>query len=189
MAKAGNKNLNIVARIDGSGNVRSEVDKVNNAIRSVGKTARDTKTRPQSIHQHPACPELIVRDGLIELSSGDLLSNPSEASPIAVIENTILALGDGPDVVKINPNREEIDRLRALGSILTCPCRGARVPCGSGGGGHLPYLPIPQDEKMGALFVCIIGCKSGNPLEILLDRLAWCSCPVQHNHPWLLAQC
>ena len=42
MAKAGNKNLNIVARIDGSGNVRSEVDKVNNAIRSVGKTARDT---------------------------------------------------------------------------------------------------------------------------------------------------
>lgn len=42
MAKAGNKNLNIVARIDGSGNVKSEVDKVNNAIRSVGKTARDT---------------------------------------------------------------------------------------------------------------------------------------------------
>lgn len=37
---SGNKNLNIVARIDGAGNVTSEVDKINGAMRSVGDTAR-----------------------------------------------------------------------------------------------------------------------------------------------------
>lgn len=51
MAKSakGNKNLNIVARIDGAGNVKSEVDKINTAVRSVGKTARETTAESNSL--------------------------------------------------------------------------------------------------------------------------------------------
>ena len=89
MAKSakGNKNLNIVARIDGAGNVKSEVDKINTAVRSVGKTARETTAESNSLGD--AFQRLNPQ---VDALAGKLMGMRS-ADPSGTLKNMAEALG------------------------------------------------------------------------------------------------